>query len=125
MSKDPTVIIKSLNFDKDIEFFDYLVTQKLKMYDLFILQPMNAKRETTALNDDTLNNLVNEVSEEMLASFSTVYKNVLLNYFNEEALETFVTERVFFHIYEQGIILNAAKVTKMRSSAMISKANQS
>lgn len=122
MQETPTVV-KPLNFSKDIEFFDYLVDSKLKMYELFIMKPLSAKRETTQLNDKVLDELVNDISQEMLASLSEHYKQVLLQYFNEEALETFVTERVFFHIYEQGIMLNMEKISKMRSSTFLAKAN--
>ena len=81
---------KSLNFQNDITFLNFLIGTKVKHYTEYIITP--AKKAGLALmTDDDLRKYREGYIIEIYSDLSDNYKKTLLQYFSEDGLRFYIT----------------------------------
>lgn len=80
-----------LDFEKDIEFLHFLINEKIKQLDLFILQPMKIAGRNVIIDRD-YETYRDQIINDTFFSLSDVYKATLNKYFTERALIVYIAE---------------------------------
>lgn len=114
-TKPPIVPIKN-NFENDITFLDFLLTEEVKKIKTFKLSAYTKKTisKDIIFDDKILETLVYESTKDILILLSDNYKETLKGYFkSEEEITKFITERLYYSISEMVMNTNKSHIKKI------------
>jgi len=86
--------ILNYNFEEDIKFLKFLISQKVSNVKNFSLDTLQYKYSTKVNPEDIKTEVVESLVIEIMITLSDNYKNLLYKYFTEKSLIEYVTEIV-------------------------------
>ncbi|BDH16527.1 MAG: hypothetical protein [Bacteriophage sp.] len=96
------------NFEQDVFFLLYIIKIELETANLAI----NNKEliDRSPINDEYLKQLSSDTSLKIITTLSEKYKQLMLEYFTEESLSRFISERVLLSLMRTSININNEKL---------------
>ena len=96
------------NFEQDVFFLLYIIKIELETANISI----NNKEliDRSPINDEYLKQLSSDTSLKIITTLSEKYKQLMLEYFTEESLSRFISERVLLSLMRTSININNEKL---------------